>query len=225
LLTAFDVHAQEPDDVYKNRMQLYRNVETLTQIPWYYLAAIDQYERSVRLARRDLPKAEGVIGIYFRPEQWAGLTNPNSSDENPASIQFFDGLGTDGDGDGKVNIKSDEDVLYSFAHYLLSYGTDPDNLKIGLWNYYKRDKTVGIITGKAKVYRHFGRINLDKHAFPVPIRSNHSYRTTWGDARGWGGRRIHEGTDIFAGYGVPVRATNYGIIEMKGWTVQGIHAE
>ena len=53
--------------------------------------------------------------------------------------------------------------------------------------------------------------------FQFHLRSDYSYRSTWGDARGWGGRRIHEGTDIFASYGVPVRATSYGIIEMKGW--------
>lgn len=206
---------------YEQRMALYKKVETITQIPWYYLAAIDQYERNIRQVRKDLPKSNGVIGIYFRPEEWTGLTNPNLDDENPVSIQFFNGIGMDGDGDGKASLKSDEDVLYSFANYLLMFGVDHDNLKIGLWNYYQRDKTVGIIVGKAKVYKHFGRIDLDAHAFPVPIRSNHSYRTTWGDARGWGGRRIHEGTDIFADYGVPVRATNYGIIEMKGWNRYG----
>ena len=202
-------------------MKLYKKVETITQIPWYYLAAIDQYERSIRQVRRDLPKAESVIAIYISPEKWAGLTNPNPTDQNPATIQLFNGLGVDGDGDGKADSKNDEDVLYTFAHYLLSYGLDHDNLKIGLWNYYHRDKTVGIIAGKAKVYRHFGRLNLDDQAFPMPIRANHSYRSTWGDARGWGGRRIHEGTDIFAGYGVPVRATKYGIVEMKGWNKFG----
>ncbi|MBI0577576.1 M23 family metallopeptidase [Neobacillus cucumis] len=202
-------------------MKLYKKVETITQIPWYYLAAIDQYERSIRQVRRDLPKAESVIAIYISPEKWAGLTNPNPTDQNPATIQLFNGLGVDGDGDGKADSKNDEDVLYTFAHYLLSYGLDHDNLKIGLWNYYHRDKTVGIIAGKAKVYRHFGKLNLDDQAFPMPIRANHSYRSTWGDARGWGGRRIHEGTDIFAGYGVPVRATKYGIVEMKGWNKFG----
>ncbi|WHY95069.1 M23 family metallopeptidase [Neobacillus cucumis] len=215
-----DAHAKEPD-VYQERMKLYKKVETITQIPWYYLAAIDQYERSIRQVRRDLPKAESVIAIYISPEKWAGLTNPNPTDQNPATIQLFNGLGVDGDGDGKADSKNDEDVLYTFAHYLLSYGLDHDNLKIGLWNYYHRDKTVGIIAGKAKVYRHFGRLNLDDQAFPMPIRANHSYRSTWGDARGWGGRRIHEGTDIFAGYGVPVRATKYGIVEMKGWNKFG----
>ena len=211
-----DAHAKGPDE-YQERMKLYKKVETITHIPWYYLAAIDQYERNIRQVRKDLPKAESVIGIYFTPEKWAGPTNPNLTEENPAIIQFFNGMGVDGDGDGKASLKSDEDVLYAFANYLLSYGTDHDNIKIGLWNYYHRDKTVGIIAGKAKIYRHFGRLDLNAHVFPMPLRSNHSYRSTWGDARGWGGRRIHEGTDIFANYGVPVRATNYGIVEMKGW--------
>nr|WP_309144663.1 peptidoglycan DD-metalloendopeptidase family protein [Bacillus sp. EB600] len=218
--TAIDVHAEETD-IYQKRMDLYKKVETITQIPWYYLAAIDQYERSIRAVRRDLPKAEGTVGIYFQPEVWAGLTNPNLSDENPVTIQFFDGMGVDGNGDGKASLNNDEDVIFAFANFLLSYGVDPDNIKIGLWNYYHRDKTVGIIADKATVYRHFGRLDLDAHAFPLPLRSNHSYRSTWGVARGWGGRRIHEGTDIFAGYGVPVRATNYGIIEMKGWNRYG----
>lgn len=211
----------EEGDVYGQRMALYKRVEAVTNIPWYYIAAVDQYERNIRSARRDLPKAEGLTGIYFSPEKWAGMLNPNPQDENPASIQYFSGIGFDGNGDGKASLKNDEDVLHAFAQYLLSYGIDHDNIKIGLWDYYKRDKTVRIIMGKANIYKHFGRLNLEEHSFPVPLRSNHSYRNTWGDARGWGGRRIHEGTDIFADYGVPVRATCYGIIEMKGWNRYG----
>jgi peptidoglycan LD-endopeptidase LytH len=212
---------QQAPDMFQRRMELYKKVEATTNIPWYYLAAIDQYERNVRLARRDLPKPEGAIGIYFRPEVWTGVLNPNINDDNPNSILFFEGMGVDGNADGKANHMDDEDVLYAFANYLLSYGVDHENIKIGLWEYYHRDKTVGIIIGKANLYRHFGRLQLEDHAFPVPIRSNYSYRNTWGDARGWGGRRIHEGTDIFAGYGVPVRATSFGIIEMKGWNKYG----
>jgi murein DD-endopeptidase MepM/ murein hydrolase activator NlpD len=222
LLSTIRVNAEgQEKNVYEQRMLLYKKVEAVTNIPWYYIAAVDQYERNVRLARRDLPKAEGLTGIYFKPEVWVGFLNPNLEDENPTSIRFFGGIGIDGDGDGKASLESDEDVLHTFANFLLSYGVDHDNLKIGLWNYYKRDKTVGIIIGKAKIYKHFGRLDLDGHAFPVPLRSNHSYHNTWGDARGWGGRRIHEGTDIFADYGVPVRATSYGIIEMKGWNRYG----
>lgn len=213
-------HAEE-EDVYQKRMALYKKVEAVTQVPWYYLAAIDQYERNIRQVRRDLPKPQGLTGIYFRPEEWAGIANPHPSDNNPASITFFNGTGVDGNGDRKASINDDEDVLYSFAVYLLSYGIDQENIKIALWDYYNRDKTVGIIADKAKIYRHFGRIDLEDSAFPVPIRSNHSYKNTWGDARGWGGRRIHEGTDIFSHYGVPVRATKYGIVEMKGWNKFG----
>lgn len=218
----FNVAANgEQEKIYEQRMELYQRVEAVSQIPWYYLAAVDQYERSVRKARKDLPAAEGLSGIYFKPEVWAGLLNPNPDDTNPASIQFFEGLGMDGNVDGKAERTNDEDVLQAFANILLAYGTDHENIKIGLWNYYKRDKTVGIIVDKAKIYKKFGRLDLDQHAFPVPLRSNHSYKNTWGDARGWGGRRIHEGTDIFADYGVPVRATSYGIVEMKGWNRYG----
>lgn len=203
--------------IYAKRLELYKEVEAATNIPWYYMAAVDQYERSLRQSRRDLPKAEGLTGIYYKPEVWVGPLNPNLEDENPISIKYFNGFGIDGNGDGKASLKDDEDVLFAFANFILSYGTDHDNIKIGLWDYYKRDKTVGIIIGKSEVYKKYGRLDLDSHAFPVPLRSDYSYRNTWGDARGWGGRRMHEGTDIFAHYGVPVRATSYGIVEMKGW--------
>lgn len=222
MIKALPTYASEDKtDIYEQRMTLYKRVEAVTNIPWYYLAAVDQYERNIRSSRRDLPKAKGITGIYFKPEEWVGLLNPNLEDTNPTSIHFFGGIGFDGNGDGKADLDDDEDVLHAFAQYLLTYGIDHDNIKIGLWDYYKRDKSVGIIIDKAKIYKHFGRINLDDHAFPLPLRSNYSYRNTWGDARGWGGRRIHEGTDIFAGYGVPVKATSYGIVEMKGWNRYG----
>lgn len=209
------------DNPYPKRMELYKKVEATTNIPWYYLAAVDQYERNIRQIRRDLPKPTGQIAIYFTNEQWAGYLNPKKVDENPLSIQFFNGLGLDGNGDKKASLQDDEDVLHSFANYILSYGVDEENFKIALWNYYQRDKTVGIIMGKAEVYKYYGRLNLDEHSFPLPTRFNYSFKNTWGDARGWGGRRIHEGTDIFADYGVPVLATGYGIVEMKGWNKYG----
>ena len=67
-------------------------MEAVTHIPWYYLAAIDQYERNVRTSRRDLPDPDGISGIYFSPEQWTGLANPNRDDENPLSIRFLQEL-------------------------------------------------------------------------------------------------------------------------------------
>ena len=46
---------------------------------------------------------------------------------------------------------------------------DHDNIKLALWDYYNRDKSVGIIVGKAKIYKHFGHLDLESHAFPVPL--------------------------------------------------------
>jgi murein DD-endopeptidase MepM/ murein hydrolase activator NlpD len=226
LLSLFSSHANASSQLTEQqinhlRMSLYKKVEAITQIPWYVLAACDQYERNVRKIKNDIPKQKGVIGIYIPPDKWAGTANPNLNDQNPVSIQLFGGIGMDGNGDGKAQMDHDEDVLYSFAHFLSKYGNDIENLKIGLWSYYHRDKTVGIILGHMKLFKHFGHLQLNEHAFPLPVRTDYSYRDTWGDARGWGGRRIHEGTDIFAHYGVPVRSTCYGIVEMKGWNRYG----
>ncbi|WAA13962.1 M23 family metallopeptidase [Fervidibacillus halotolerans] len=206
---------------YDRRMNLYKRMEQVTNIPWYYLAAIDQYERNIRAVRHDLPKVTGLSGIYIQKEKWVGILNPNKDDVDAKSIRFFDGMGMDGNGDGKADPHDDEDVLYTFAHYLLQYGTDHHQIKIGLWNYYKRDKTVKIIMGIAKLYKQFQRIDLHEHHFPLSIHVNYTYRDTWGDRRGWGGRRIHEGTDIFAGFGVNVYSTCYGVVEMKGWNKYG----
>ncbi|WP_409290139.1 M23 family metallopeptidase [Peribacillus sp. SCS-37] len=205
----------------KTRMALYEYIETTANIPWYFIAAVDQYEHSVRNSRRDLPDSQGPVGMRIEPGSWAGIMNPDPWDQNPASISFWGGLGADGNGDGKASIKRDEDLLYAMASYLLKYGNDEGNFRIGLWNYYRRDKAVGIIMGNARLFKAYGTVNLNKKAFPVPVRTHYTYRSTWGSARGWGGRRSHEGTDIFADYGLPVRSTCYGIIEMKGWNKFG----
>ncbi len=209
------------EEIHTKRMELFQKSEALTHIPWYYLAAVDQYERSLRFARKDRDKPSSLISIYMEPEKWIGPLNPNREDENPKTIALFHGVGRDGNFDGRASLKSDEDVLASFTDFILQYGIDRENFKLALWDYYKRDKTISIIMGNAKIYKQYGTIHLNQKAFPLPLRSHYSYRNTWGDARGWGGRRIHEGTDLFADYGVPVRATSYGIIEMKGWNRYG----
>jgi len=214
--------ANDKEKIYKKRMALYKEMESVTFIPWYYYAAIDQYERSVRSVRRDIPKKQnGVISIYFRPEMWSGPNNPNQGDSNPYTIGLFGGMGLDGNGDGSADSNNDRDALYTMATTLSHFGTDRDHLKIALWEYYQRAKTVEIILGYARIYHHYGRLQIEGNAFPVPVRSNHSYRSTFGDKRSFGGRRMHEGTDIFAAHGVPVRATCYGIIELKGWNRLG----
>ncbi len=205
------------EEVNEQRMALFKKTEAVTNIPWYYLAAVDQYERSLRFARKDREKPTSAISLYFEQDQWAGKLNPNPEDTNAKTIALYDGFGKDGNGDGKADLTDDEDRLAAFADFVLGFGVDKDHFKLALWDYYKRDKTVGIIMGKANIYKKYGTLQLNDKSFPLPLGYNYSYKNTWGDARGWGGRRIHEGTDIFANYGVPVRATSYGIVEMKGW--------
>lgn len=209
------------EQIYEKRMELYKATESISGVPWYFLAAVDQYERNVRYARPDVPNPEGIIGVYYTKEEWVGMTNPNVNDESPTSISYFQGKGVDGDGDGKASLSSNTDVLSALASFLSAYGFREDDFRIGVWDYYQRDRSVGIVLSLAKMYSTYQTLDLDATAFPLPKRFNYSYRNTWGDARGWGGKRIHEGTDIFADYSVPVRATTYGVIEMKGWNRYG----
>ncbi|MDX8360855.1 M23 family metallopeptidase [Cytobacillus sp. IB215316] len=217
------VHAEEKNvqQTYNERMGLYKKFEAVTQIPWYYLAAVDQYERNVRRIRRDIPDDEGIIGVYINSDMWTGPLNPNKADQDLYSIQLFGGIGMDGDGDGLADQQNGEDVLYTFTQHFLANGTDHESIKIALWDYYKRDISVDVILSHAKLYQTYGKLDLTQHAFPVSLNSNYSYRSTWGYARSWGGRRSHEGTDIFANYGTPVRSTCYGVVEIKGWNRLG----
>src|SRR5699024_774185 len=89
--------------------------------------------------------------------------------------------------------------------------------KIALWNIYQRDLTVKSIMNTARVFQTFNEIYLTNRDFPVDTNYNYSYRSTWRDRRGYDGLCIHEGTDIFADYGTPVKSTTYGVVELKGW--------
>lgn len=206
--TVGTVFADEESDA---RMALYKKTSAITDIPWEYLAAVDQYERQVH----DDPKKGRVTAIEADRMFWTG-----SAGEMPSAF-FPEGWGSDGNGDGKVQIDNDEDVLWSIGSYIKSYGTTKEDIKIALWNYYKRDLTVQTIMNTAEVFRKFQTVHLTNRDFPLPLQANYSFRSTWGDARGFGGRRVHEGTDIFANYGVPVKSTTYGVVEMKGWNKFG----
>lgn len=209
------------EDYLHERMAYYLKYEALTLIPWYYLAAIDQFERNIGQVRRDISKRDSTIAIQFSPEYWTGTLNPNPEDTSSNSISFFAGNGLDGNYDGHADRQDDDDVLYTMSQYLLRYGYTEEDFKIALWEYYGREKTVNQIVTIAKIFNHFQGIDLQQRVFPLPLFHNYSYRSTWGAGRGWGGRRIHEGTDIFASYGVPVRSTAYGLIEVMGWNKFG----
>jgi len=208
-----------------SRLQaMYERISRLTGLPWSFVAAIERYERTLTQARpksRPLPP-EALIGIYIPENRWAGPLNPDPQDASPASIRFFGGIGQDGSGDGRADRSNDLDRLYTVARFIRSFGTGQDRFAVGLWEYYHNPRAVQRVLQFTRLLEAFGRGEaLARHAFPLPPGARYSYRSTWGDGRGWGGYRIHEGTDIFAPYGVPVRSTTYGIVELKGWNKYG----
>nr|WP_237658469.1 M23 family metallopeptidase [Ureibacillus xyleni] len=209
------------EEIIQQRMSMYVQFQDYI-VPWYYLAAIDQYERNIQDVRKDIPKRDSTVAIQFSKEYWAGAMNPIMDDTSPFTIKYFGGLGLDGNGDGIASSDDDEDIMFTISNYLSKFGPNEEDFKIALWEYYQSELVVKQILSIAKLYKHYNTIDLDTHVFPVPVRGyNYSYRGTWGANRGWGGRRIHEGTDIFAGYSTPVVSTSYGVIEVMGWNEFG----
>ncbi|MEK3789146.1 M23 family metallopeptidase [Paenibacillus sp. FSL K6-1230] len=216
------LHQQTEEDIFRSRTMLYQQISKKTGVPWYRLAAIDQYERTLtRVHPKDRQHAERVSGIFVSSHVWSGQFNPDQEDQNPASIAFFEGFGRDGSGDGQANPDDDMDLLFSVAAYLTNYGQAEDKFHIALWEYYHNSRSVQRIRQFTKLYQTYGTLKLNQHAFPLPLSSDYSYRSTWGSGRSWGGNRIHEGTDLFARYGVPVRSTCHGVVEVKGWNPFG----
>ncbi|AWB45914.1 peptidase M23 [Paenibacillus sp. CAA11] len=204
-------------DIYTERKSIYEEIGELTQIPWFRLAAIDQYERSLTPKAKLEARKSRLIHLEPKAFLWAGRINPDTTDTNPVSIGIFGGIGKDASGDGIADPANDRDAIYSMARYLQSYGPSEDDFSIAVWRYYQNDRAVERIRQFTKIYKTYNTLNLQDTSFPLPLTSVYSYRDTWGDRRGYGGNRIHEGTDLFASYGVPVRSTCYGIVETKGW--------
>lgn len=218
------VMAEEPPTVnlFDQRRELYDKLSSVTGVEWHWIAAVDQYERSMTKARpKDHPALGQTVGVFVAPDRWAGALNPDTEDSSPVSIRFFNGIGKDGDGNGIAERTSDFDLLYSLISFMSTRGTSDDRFPAGVWDYYRNSRAVQRIQQFDAIYKHYGKLDLFEHAFPLPLGASYSYKDTWGDRRGWGGRRIHEGTDLFAGYGTPVRSTCYGIIEIKGWNKFG----
>jgi len=209
-------YAESERNIFDERLALYKKTETVSQIPWYYFAAIDQYERNTKTNQTN----EDLISIIFSPEEWFGIGNKDQL-QTEEMIALFNGIGQDGNGDLKADPDDPEDVLYTMAQLILKQGQTKEDIKIALFNHYERDLTVQTIINTAKVFKKFQTIELTEREFPVSMDHQYSYQNTWGDRRGFGGLRIHEGTDIFANYGTPVNASTYGVVELKGWNLYG----
>lgn len=196
----------------------FKNAAARTKVPWFYIAAVYQYESRLNWKTRSNP---GQTNFQFAPDKWCGSLNPNQQDRHEGTIRLYGGIGRDGNRDGIADPQSDDDVLFAIGNFLQKNGSTEDDIRITLWNMYQESMIVERISGFARIYNQFGTTVLEGNSFPIPKRYNYTYRSTWGDRRGWGGRRIHEGTDIFADYGTPVVATTYGFVELKGWNDYG----
>nr|WP_184250753.1 M23 family metallopeptidase [Gracilibacillus halotolerans] len=197
------------------KINQFKQIEALTHVPWYYLAAINQFESNIH----DDKDEDKSIHIQLPKELWYGtfLHTPVS----PKVLEIFNGIGKDGDGDGIADPNSELDTLYTIASYISSNGYTEQDIHTAIWNIYQHEQSLLTIKSIAKLFKTYQRLHLDTNSFPIPKQYNYSYKNTWGDARGFGGRRIHEGTDIFADYGTPVRSTTYGVVELKGWNKYG----
>lgn len=216
--SAHPVVEQSKEKLLASRRQLYEHMSAATGVPWFRLAAIDQYERTIAKKRNaEESVSTRLTGITIPAPVWSGPLNPDQEDTFPKSISFFGGFGRDGSGDGLADPMNDADVLYSMAIHLLRYGQTVSDFNIGVWEYYHNGRAAQRVAQFAKLYEHFGRLDLSGSAFPLPLGKNYSYRSTWGTGRSWGGARIHEGTDLFTPHGMTVRSTCFGIVETKGW--------
>lgn len=208
-------------DALAERKALFLKTSALTGVPWSVIAGCDQYARNIVTFKQSGHPNDPLIGLSFSEKAWTGLFNPNKNDDDPKTIAFFGGTGKDGNGDGRASLQDPEDRLFAFAERIAKYGPGEQNYKIAIWNIYRRGKAVDLIEDYIRLFEAFNATDLYRHAFPLPLRANYDYEPSWGDRRGWGGLRIHEGTDLFADYGTPVRATACGIVEMIGWNKYG----
>src|SRR5699024_100407 len=90
------IHAEETN-MYVERLSIAKKTEAISNVPWYYLAAMDQFERYKQLKS---PDEESLISIRFPDELWYGIGNPNY--QTISIVQSFNGIGQDGNGNGKA---------------------------------------------------------------------------------------------------------------------------
>lgn len=202
-----------------SRLKVYKDFAYASGVPWYEIAAMDQYERNIATFKEGPEAALSYenIAMRFAPDIWSGHASMVDYEKCPIKIGLFGGIGRDGDGDGMADINNEQDVMYTLVKYLLSF----NSFEEALGAYYQNEHATRIVLGIAKLFEHFDTIELDQRAFPVSQWHNYSYANGYGAARGWGGRRSHEGIDIFAGYGAAVVSTSYGIVEVMGWNEYG----
>lgn len=218
MMHSVSANETEVDEI-DSRMKIYKDFSYASGVPWYEIAAIDQYERNIASFKEGLESSLNYesISIKIAPDVWSGTVAPIAYESCPIKIDLFTGIGRDGDGDGLADIHNEQDVMYTIVEYLRSF----ESFDAAVTGYYRDENAIRIVLGIAKLFEHYDTIELSERAFPVSTWHNYSFSNGYGAARGWGGRRSHEGIDIFASYGTPVISTSYGIVEIAGWNEYG----
>ncbi|GGI94990.1 L-Ala--D-Glu endopeptidase [Alicyclobacillus cellulosilyticus] len=198
-------------------LPIYREAAARYDVPWPYLAAIDRYAELTKpkSVREEAP----YYGYAFHPALWSGIANPQPYDYHPFTIRLFGGLGLDGDHDGLAVPWDARDRVLAMARWI-DHHVGESEVEEAVWEMFQDPVAVDRVNGFARIYQRFGW-NPTGHCFPIPKRYPYTVKHTFGAGRSWGGRRIHEGVDIFAHYGTPVLASCYGYVELKGWNRYG----
>ena len=106
------------------------------------------------------------------------------------------------------------------ADYIRTFGVSEDYIKIALWNYYHRAKAVDIILGNAKIFRHYGRIDLKVlHFLSLSVRT--TVIAVHGEMRAAGVENESMKEQTFCRLWSSSKIPCYGIIELKGWNKYG----
>jgi peptidoglycan LD-endopeptidase LytH len=206
-----------PKKVQMSLESWYKQCADEYDMSWALLAAIDRY---AELTKTKQQKALApYYGFPIDSHAWSGLANPNEEDVNPETIQLFGGLGIDANHDGLAVPWDEYDRIASLAAWLdaESGEEEPDG---AIWSLEQDATAMDRIYSFAQIFDKFG-LYPTGNCFPIAKRYNYTVKHTFGAGRSWGGRRIHEGVDIFAGYGTPVLACTYGYVELIGWNRYG----
>lgn len=193
-------------------MTIYQKCERQYDIPWAVLASIDRYADLTK-SKQDRQE-HPFYGFAFQPGAWAGVNNPNWSDIDPNTIRLFEGLGIDANHDGLALPWDADDRITVLAQWL--DGESGEDMETAIWDLFQDPVAMDRIFAFAKIFANYG-LNPKGYCFPVSKHFNYSVKYSFGAGRSYGGRRMHEGVDIFASYGTPVLAATYSYVELKGW--------
>ncbi|SIS91159.1 M23 family metallopeptidase [Alicyclobacillus vulcanalis] len=181
-------------------------------VDWAVLAAIDRYAELTK--SREARERAPYYGYAMDEPAWSGPANPDPGDVFAPTIALFGGLGQDADGDRLALPFDPADRIKSLARFIDEEAGEDEEQAV--WTLFQDPVAVERVSAFARLFHTFG-INPQGHAFPIDKRYNYTIKHTFGAGRSYGGRRMHEGVDIFASYGTPVLACAYGYVELMGW--------